>query len=299
MKIPLLLLLISIPLFGLTQPKISFTFDDGSIEDKPGHTFEQWNQKILDHLENHETQAIFFVKTAGKNNKRGQYLLNSWNQAGHGIANHTVNHPNYNSNKTTTALFGEELLKADDTIKQYTNHIKLFRFPYLKEGNTTEKVNEFKKIMTEHKYNNGHVTIDASDWYIDQRLMKRLQHNPEADLQGYKQYYLKHLYERAMYYESLSYQMNKRHISHTLLLHHNLSSALFLGDLIAMFKQKGWQIISAIDAYEDPIFQTETTHSGESLIWAMAKDQDSLKNTLRYPAEDGRYEKFKMDKLGL
>ncbi len=299
MKIRHYFYLLFIPMTVLAQPTISITFDDGNIKDMPGYAFEQWNEKILNHLEKHNTQAIFFVRTGDKDNEKGQHLLSSWDKAGHGIANHTVNHPNYNSKKTTTSLFSNELLEADNVINKYQNHVKLFRFPYLKEGNTQEKVDYLKKFMSDHDYSNGHVTIDASDWYIDQRLIKRLQDNPQADIDGYKKYYLKHIYERAMYYEKLSYQLNKRHIKHTLLLHHNLSSALFLGDLITLFKQKGWQITSAVEAYHDPIFNAQPSHSGESLIWALAKDDDNLKDTLRYPAEDGNYEKPHMDQLGL
>jgi hypothetical protein len=35
------------------------------------------------------------------------------------------------------------------------------------------------------------------------------------------------------------------------------------------------------------------------LIWALAKKSGRFDNVLRYPAEDGEYEKPFMDKLGL
>jgi len=175
----------------------------------------------------------------------------------------------------------------------------LFRFPYLKEGNTQVKVNGFRKFLADNKYKNGSVTIDTSDWYIDSRMIKRLRTNPSADVNAYKDYYLDHIYHRALYYEKLSYQLTGRHINHTLLLHHNLTSALFLGELINMFKSKGWNIISANIAFTDPIYNKVPKHAGESLIWALAKDSQLYDEILRYPAEDGRYEKGAMDELGL
>jgi hypothetical protein len=39
-----------------------------------------------------------------------------------------------------------------------------------------------------------------------------------------------------------------------MLLHHNLTSALFLGDAIRMFRDKGWQVIDAETAFEDPVY---------------------------------------------
>jgi hypothetical protein len=37
----------------------------------------------------------------------------------------------------------------------------------------------------------------------------------------------------------------------------------------------------------------------QSLIWSLAKQTGQYDNKLRYPGEDGEYEKDKMDKLGL
>jgi len=42
-----------------------------------------------------------------------------------------------------------------------------------------------------------------------------------------------------------------------------------------------------------------TIPAGESLIWALAKQSGKFEKVLRYPAEDGEYEKPLMDKLGL
>lgn len=95
--------------------------------------------------------------------------------------------------------------------------------------------------------------------------------------------------------------MNKRHISHTLLLHHNLSSALFLDDLIQKFKEEGWEIMNADIAFQDKIFQRnpQVNPAGESLIWSLAKESGNYEGKLRYPAEDSRYEIPKMKKFGL
>jgi hypothetical protein len=86
-----------------------------------------------------------------------------------------------------------------------------------------------------------------------------------------------------------------------LLLHHNLAAALFLTDLVKMFRDKGWKIVNAEEAYKDEIFSANPSNipAGESLIWALAKESGKFEKDLRYPAEDSRYEKEKLDKLGL
>ncbi len=281
------------------QPTISFTFDDGMTSGMSGYALEEWNEMILESLDEAQIKAVFFVKTEGKSTEKGMYLLNSWNDRGHRIANHTYSHPNFNSKDINAGDFRMELLKADSFIRSFDNYIKLFRFPYLKEGNTQGEIDSIRQIMGANGYKNGYVTIDASDWYIDSRLRSRLRKEPGADIDGYKAFYLEHIFERAKFYEGLSWELTGRHIHHTLLLHHNLTSALFLDDLITMFRSKGWNVISAEEAYKDSIFSQTPTHAGESLIWALAKDSGEYEDILRYPAEDSRYEKDRMDSLGL
>ncbi|CAM1340626.1 hypothetical protein [Tenacibaculum aestuarii] len=72
-----------------------------------------------------------------------------------------------------------------------------------------------------------------------------------------------------------------------------------MDDLIQLFKEKGWKVISSQEAYTDPIYTITPINAGESLIYSLAKDSKKFEGKLRYPAEDSRYEKEKMDKLGL
>ncbi|MEP0266861.1 polysaccharide deacetylase family protein [Dokdonia sp.] len=286
-----------------SKPSVSFTFDDGNTSNLAGFQFEEWNNMILSHLEKENLKAIFFITGKNKSNTKGQFLLKSWDDNGHKIANHSFSHPNFNSEKNTPQIFENELIKTDLIISKLNNGIKLFRFPYLKEGQNQAKVDSIRNILNKHNYLNGYVTIDASDWYIDQRLIKRIKEvgskNIETD--KFKDFYVQHILERANYYEKLSYEMNGRHIDHTVLLHHNLTSALFLGDLITEFKEQGWEVIDADKAFQDEVFKSipKSNFAGESFIYSMAKQSGKYGHLLRYPAEDSRYEKGKMDTLDL
>lgn len=286
-------------IYAQSRPTISFTFDDGSLAHRPGYRFEDWNGMLLQKLDKANITAALFVTGNRKDTDRGHYLLKTWDNNGHLIANHTWNHPNYNDPKMTITGFKQEILRTDSLINSYINYKKLFRFPYLKEGNSPEKVTAMRQFLDSLGYGIGYVTIDASDWYIDSRLIQKLKQDSNTDLAPYRDFYLAHIWERAQFYENLSYQINGRHIKHNLLLHHNLLSALFIDDLIDMFKQKGWMVISTKEAFTDPIYSSKPNYAGESLIYALAKDSGKYDRLLRYPAEDFTYEKEKMDKLGL
>lgn len=283
------------------KPRIAFTFDDGRTDDIGGYKLKVWNELLLANLKKHHLKAILFSSGANKTTPLGKYVLSSWNDAGHLIANHTFTHPNFNSKNTSLEAFKLELTKNDSIIKAYSNYYKYFRFPFLKEGDTKEKTEEFRAFMKQKGYKNGHVTIDASDWYIANRLAKRLNENPKADISGFREYYKLHLLDRATFYDSLAYQLTNRRINHVILLHHNLAAALFLDDLIKHFVANGWEITDADKAYADKIYDEVPNRipAGESLIWALAKQSGKFEGVLRYPAEDGEYEKSRMDVVGL
>ena len=287
----------------LELPKVSFTFDDGITRDLAGYKFKDWNQMILDALKKEGIKAAFFVTGENKRDSKGQYLLQSWAQDGHILANHSYSHPNFNNAAMDAVRFEEELLKTDAIISQHTTYQKLFRFPYLNAGKTKAQAEGYRKILRKHGYKAGRVTIDNSEWYINSQLIKCIKKEGlnSPKIERYKAYYLKHILEKADYYESLSYAVSKRHINHTLLLHHNLTSALFLPDLVQAFKKKGWKIVAADIAFNDAFFKQEPNvlPAGESLVWALAKASGAHEHLLRYPAEDGDYEAKRMKELGL
>jgi peptidoglycan/xylan/chitin deacetylase (PgdA/CDA1 family) len=283
------------------KPKIAFTFDDGRTDDMGGYPLKIWNEMLLHNLQKHKLRAILFSSGANKTTPKGKYVLTSWNDSGHLIANHTFSHISFNNKNTSLEVFKNELLKNDSIIKHYSNYYRYFRFPYLKEGNTKEKIDGFRDFMKQQGYKNGHVSIDASDWYIANRLVARLNKDPKADISGFREYYKQHLLNRAMFYDSLAYALTNRRINHVILLHHNLAAALFLDDLIKHFEANGWEIMDADKAYEDKIYAEIPGNipAGESLVWALARQSGRFEKVLRYPAEDGEYEKERMDKLGL
>ena len=156
--------------------------------------------------------------------------------------------------------------------------------------------------MSENGYRNGHVTVDNSDWAIDQRLTARLKKDPNADLKPYRDFYLEHMWARARYYDSLAQRVAGRPVKHTILVHFNLLNGLFLDDVIRMLKGKDWQPIDAEEAYSsDSIFtaRPNVLPAGESIVWSLAKEKGTIAKTLRYPAEDSEYENKRMNKLGL
>lgn len=286
----------------LFAAEVSLTFDDFDVSDSLLLTAEERNNRILKVLTDHNNiESTLFVQAKNVESPRGKALLKEWDDRGHAIANHTYSHLSYSSPKVDFNQFSKDLLQAENLIKTATHFEKLFRFPYLHEGNTQEKRDQLRQFLKARHYKIGYVSIDASDWFVNDRLKDRIQKNPKTDLAPYRDYYLAHIWDRATFYNDLSKKVLGREIKHTLLLHYNLLNALFLNDLVEMFQKKGWKVISSNDAFSDPVFQMEPNivPAGNSILWALAKETGKYDSILRDPGEEGDYEKGPMDKLGL
>jgi len=256
---------------------------------------------MLTALAKHRIKAVLFVTGKRVDSDEGRALIGAWDQAGHAIANHSYSHLFFNNPKVTLADFESDVLKDEPLIRGHSHFARLFRFPYFKEGNTTEKRDGMRSFLNKHGYRVGRTTIDASDWAISQRLEKRVSTDSKADTVPYGEFFKQHIWDRAQFYDSLACRLLNRGVRHTVVLHHNALNALFLDQLINMFKEKGWKPTDGLHAYADPLYerQPEILPAGESLIWALAKQAGKFEGELRYPGEDDTYENPKMDALGL
>lgn len=282
------------------QPEIAITIDDFNVNaDTPRLDPDARNAALLGTLRTARIHAAGFVAGKNADNPDGKRRIALWSEAGHMLANHSYSHWNYP--RVDIEAFSADVLRAEAVIASYPTFRKWFRFPYLKEGKTVEQRDRMRAFLKAHGYRMGHVTVDASDWAIDARLNKRLAENPQAPLEGYRDFYVEHIWERTQFYDDLARRVLKRPVRHTLLIHHNLLNALFLSDLLKMYAQRGWRLIDAATAFEDPIFASEPDilPAGESILWALAKESGEFDALLRYPAEDEAYERKRMDELGL
>jgi peptidoglycan/xylan/chitin deacetylase (PgdA/CDA1 family) len=283
------------------RPQIALTMDDPNINFASRMTWREANRLILDTLKARNLSAALFVCGKRVAQPEATGLVEEWNSAGHLICNHSYSHLMFTDPAVSYDEFAADFLRNEPIVTPFSRRTTLFRYPFLKEGDTVYKRDRFRTLLKEHGYKVGYVTVDASDWYVDQRLQERMQTKPQAKLEPYRDYLIAHLLDRAAFYRKLSLDVLGREIRHTLLVHYSFMNALFLPAVMRAFERAGWNWIDADRAYQDPIFQREpqTLPAGESLVWALAKETGRFNGELRYPGEDGEYEKDKMDALGL
>ncbi len=284
---------------GASTPGIAVTIDDFDLSDTVLLSGEDRDTAIRAALRRHRVKAGGFVAGKYVNDALSPRVLARWSEDGHVIGNHSFSHQ-YFAGKDPDALM-TDILKCEPLLSGHPGFRKLFRFPYLAEGKTAEGRDAMRALLKQHGYRNAHVTIDTSDWYIDNRLKARLQAHSQSPIEPYRRFYLDHIWDRATFYDNLSKSLFGHSIDHTILLHHRLTTGLFLDDMLSMFNERGWRLIDAEVAFASPVFALEPNAlpAGQSLVWAAAKADGRFEKLLRYPGEDGDYEAPKMDVLAL
>jgi peptidoglycan/xylan/chitin deacetylase (PgdA/CDA1 family) len=274
---------------------VALTFDDGpSMTDNIGLTAAQKNAAILAQLAGAHIKSFLFVTRTDTDVKRNE-LIREWGKAGHLLGNHSATHPDFDD--VSLAEYERDFLGCDRAIREMPGYARRFRFPFLKEGNTLEKRDGFRAFLDSQGYKPAPVSVDTSDWYYSNRLRDRLKVDPKADRLPYRDAYLRHLDDRTNYYDGLAHTVLGRSVAHVMLLHHNLINALFLSDVIKMLRAKGWTLIDADVAFQDPVYavRPDSLPAGESILWSLAKERGVA--GLRYPGEDDVYEKPLLDRF--
>jgi peptidoglycan/xylan/chitin deacetylase (PgdA/CDA1 family) len=286
---------------GTTRGRIALTVDDPQHQETPLFEPTERDRRIRAALRDAGVKAALFVTGKRVDDRIGDRLLRAWDVDGHLLGNHTYSHRSLNSDDITAEWFTADIAKGEKVVAGSRRFRKLFRYPYLKEGDSAAKRDAVRAWLDARGYKVGHVTVDASDWYIDQRLRARLDVDKGARTEGFRDFYLAHIDERIAYYDGLAVELLGASPPHTLLLHHNLLNALYLGDLIEHLRAAGWSVIDAETAFADPLYarRPASLPAGESLIWALARESGRYESRLRYPAEDAPYEAPAMDQRGL
>jgi peptidoglycan/xylan/chitin deacetylase (PgdA/CDA1 family) len=277
---------------------LSLTFDDGLDPDREPRA-ALWNSQILAGLREAKVTAMIFPSLSLIGGQAGMNLIRAWAEAGHSVGNHTSAHRSLSSPQLTLNEFIADVVKADAALSGIPRFIPLLRFPYLKEGSTSEKRDGIRSWMTMHGYKPAYVSIDASDWYYSEVYVALLDAGAAAKAEQVKREYISHLIDRANYYDGLAKQVLGRSPQHVMLLHTNAINAAAVREIVAAFKARGWGIVSPAEAFSDPMYamQPISLPAGESIVWAIAKERGIA--GLRFPGEDSVYEEPRLKSLGL
>jgi peptidoglycan/xylan/chitin deacetylase (PgdA/CDA1 family) len=236
--------------------RIALTFDDvprgpGAFLTQDGRT-----QRLIGALKAARVkQAAFFVNPGFLENAErvgGEERIGRYVRAGHVLANHSYSH------RALTAVPAEDYLadidKAETWLKGREGRRPWFRFPFLNEGRQDKvKRDAVRAGLKARGLRNGYVTVDASDWHLEQLAIDAKKGGKAIDMDALRDLYVESHVEAAEFYDGLARQTLGRSPAHVMLLHETDIAALWIDDLVAALRRAGWDIVTADKAFADPI----------------------------------------------
>jgi peptidoglycan/xylan/chitin deacetylase (PgdA/CDA1 family) len=234
--------------------RIALTFDDVPRHAGAFLTPDERTTRLIDGLATAGVkQAAFFVTVGNLDQTTGgEARIARYVAAGHVLANHTWSHPHLS--EVTAEAFLADIDKASAWLSQRESYRPWMRFPYLDEGREDKAKREAVRAgLAARGMRNGIVTIDASDWKYDDVAIQAKAAGRPMDREALRDLWVESHVQAAEYYDGLARRALGRSPAHVLLMHETDLSALFVADLVAALKAKGWTIVTADEAFADPV----------------------------------------------
>jgi len=258
------------------QPKVdrqvAITIDDlpaGAAGFMTADEITSMTTKLLTTLRDQKVPAVGFVNEK-KLYRTGEVdarigVLRLWVDYGFELGNHTYSHASLN--RVSLQTWEDEVIQGESVTRLLlTEHkmtLRYFRHPYLDTGRDLATRRKAEEFLTQRGYHIAPITFDAWDWmyapvYDDAK--KRGDTKLQDDL---VKSYLSYSDSVFAYDEQLSKQILGYEPKQIILLHGNNLEADHIGELLEVFRKRGYRFITLEDALSDQAYGLPDTYVGE------------------------------------
>jgi peptidoglycan/xylan/chitin deacetylase (PgdA/CDA1 family) len=258
------LLLLAAPATFAQQRQVAITIDDlprgGDGGPVDTATLLGMTGKLLAPLREQKIPVTGFVNAGRKavDPRSVRRILDLWLDAGADLGNHSFSHPDINdvplAQYTADIVKGEPELRA--ALQARDRKLTYFRHPYLRLGATAEVKKGLQDFLDARGYVVAPVTLDNADY-----LYAALYQRPEFREQARREY-LPYMESVVEFFEKRSVEVLGREFPQILLIHANQLNADVMPELLAMFKRRGYRIITLAEALKDPAYRSSEQYVG-------------------------------------
>ena len=220
---------------------------------------------LLQHLKLHEVHVTAFVN--GGTTDREETMLNAvtkWHSDGHLLANHTYSHPALSH--ISSDDFEKDVIRNEKILAPFLKNDsqKYFRFPYLDYGNSPEQTENAMAFLHRRSYTVVPVTLDSKDYVFNAIYTDALNNN-----QNMVDKYLEYIQKIVEFREQQAMHFFGRFLGQIMLIHANRINALYLGRVITLLKQQGYEFVSLQEVINEPIYKKggATINSMQLMSW--------------------------------
>jgi len=217
---------------------------------------ERITRGLLAALRKHGIHAVGLVTWRNVETPAGEGLLDLWLQEGHELGNHTFAHLDYS--RTPVDEYLADVEKGRATLAAFLaargRTLRFFRFPFLREGDTEEKLARMRAWLAATGQRNLPVTIDDQDWSFEEPWVTARRAGDER-----AQARLGEDYQHALRLEALSATAEGdalfgRPTPQVILLHGNEVNTAQWDALFTWLEGRGFRFAGADEVMADPAF---------------------------------------------
>lgn len=257
--LPTLVLSLAWPAFAAEPRPLLVTVDDLPIAGKAAETPAGRRALTEAHLASLRAQgirAVGFVTWANVRGPEDVELLKLWLAAGHELGNHSDRHLSLTSTDLESYRADVEGARARlaELLGARGQKLRFFRFPFLREGDTPEKLQALRDWLRQTGQRNLPVTIDDQDWSFDGPWRAAREAGDKARLADVAADYHAALRLAVRHHEESGDELLGRRTPQVLLLHANAVGAAEWPRLFEWLKAQGHRFAGADEVLADPAF---------------------------------------------
>lgn len=207
--------------------------------------------------------GLVVTKTADQAGGPDEPALRLWLDAGFDLGNHTYSHQDFD--ELTVEQMEAEIMRADATLRPLLaangRTLKFFRFPYNHSGDTQPKHDAVASFLKDHGYEVATCTIDTTDYLFAQAYARALGASNAAMAARIRKEYLAYSATEIDFYAALNRRVLGYEPPQVMLIHDSLLNADTIGDLLALFRARGYRFVSLAEAQSDPAYAAPDTYA--------------------------------------
>lgn len=213
---------------------------------------------LLAALRQHQVRAVGFVIWSQVRDDADRTLLRRWLAAGHELGNHSDRHLSLSATSAADWIADAERgrvgLQAFLDEAAPGRRVRFFRFPFLREGDTPEKLAAVRRYLETSGQRNLPVTIDNQDWSFDEPWSGALRaRDVTAQARVAADYHASLRFERR-HHVARGDALWGRPVPQVLLLHANAVGAAQWPVLFGELAREGLRFVTADEVLTDGAF---------------------------------------------